>query len=118
MLIVMALISLHYLCVQTQWILQNYQWITKGPGWDAQMYRIIWYIDAYICSEGLFFFFCLMRPIYSCCKRQIQFLKDAKIVQFVSPCLYSSLDKSGYQVNSFLVSRRKHMLWVLIRSAW
>ena len=26
------------------------------------------------------------------------------------------LDKSGYQVNSF-ISRRKHMLWVLIRSA-
>ena len=22
------------------------------------------------------------------------------------------LDKSGYQVNSFLISRRKHMLWV------
>ena len=28
------------------------------------------------------------------------------------------LDKSGYQENSFLISRRKHMLWVLIRSAW
>ena len=27
------------------------------------------------------------------------------------------LDKSGYQVNTFLISRRKHMLWVLIRSA-
>ena len=27
------------------------------------------------------------------------------------------LDKSVYQVNSFLISRRKHMLWVLIRSA-
>ena len=25
------------------------------------------------------------------------------------------LDKNGYQVNSFLISRRKHMLWVLIR---
>ena len=27
------------------------------------------------------------------------------------------LDKSGYQENSFLISRQKHMLWVLIRSA-
>ena len=27
------------------------------------------------------------------------------------------LDKSGYQVNIFLISPRKHMLWVLIRSA-
>ena len=27
------------------------------------------------------------------------------------------LDNSGYQVNSFLISQRKHMLWVLIRSA-
>ena len=26
------------------------------------------------------------------------------------------LDKSGYQVNSFLISHSKHMLWVLIRS--
>ena len=27
------------------------------------------------------------------------------------------LDKSGYQVNNFLISHQKHMLWVLIRSA-
>ena len=27
------------------------------------------------------------------------------------------LNKSGYQVNSFLISRRKHMLWVLFRRA-
>ena len=27
------------------------------------------------------------------------------------------LDKSGYQVNSFLISQEKHMVWVLIRSA-
>ena len=27
------------------------------------------------------------------------------------------LDKSGYQVNSFLITRQKLMLWVLIRSA-
>ena len=27
------------------------------------------------------------------------------------------LDKSGYQVNSFLISQQKHMLRVLIRSA-
>ena len=27
------------------------------------------------------------------------------------------LDKRGYQANSFLISRQKHMLWVLIRSA-
>ena len=27
------------------------------------------------------------------------------------------LGKSGYRVNSFLISRQKHMLWVLIRSA-
>ena len=25
-------------------------------------------------------------------------------------------DKSGYQVNIFLNSQRKHMLWILIRS--
>ena len=28
-----------------------------------------------------------------------------------------SLDKSEYQVNSFLITQRKHTLWVLIRSA-
>ena len=27
------------------------------------------------------------------------------------------LDKGGYLVNIFLISPRKHMLWVLIRSA-
>ena len=27
------------------------------------------------------------------------------------------LDKSGYQVNIFLISRRKHMLWVCILEA-
>ena len=27
------------------------------------------------------------------------------------------LERSGYQVNIFLISPRKHMLWVLIRSA-
>ena len=27
------------------------------------------------------------------------------------------LDKSGYQVNSFLISLRKHIWWVLVRSA-
>ena len=26
------------------------------------------------------------------------------------------LDKSGYQVNSFLISQYKHMLWVLIEA--
>ena len=31
--------------------------------------------------------------------------------------LIIGLDKSGYQVISFLISRPKHMLWVLIRSA-
>ena len=31
--------------------------------------------------------------------------------------MYIGLDKSGYQVNSFLISRRKHMLLVLIGSA-
>ena len=30
---------------------------------------------------------------------------------------YIGLDKRGYQANSFLISRQKHMLWVLIRSA-
>ena len=30
---------------------------------------------------------------------------------------YIALDKSGYQVYIFLISPRKHMLWVLIRSA-
>ena len=31
---------------------------------------------------------------------------------------FIGLDKSGYRVNSFLISPRKHMLWVLIRSAY
>ena len=31
--------------------------------------------------------------------------------------LIKGLDKSGYQVNIFLISAQKHMLWVLIRSA-
>ena len=31
--------------------------------------------------------------------------------------LLKGLDKSGYQVNIFLISPRKRMLWVLIRSA-
>ena len=31
--------------------------------------------------------------------------------------LFIGLDKSGNQVNSFLINGRKHMLWVLIRSA-
>ena len=31
--------------------------------------------------------------------------------------LSNSVDKSGYQVNIFLISQWKHMLWVLIRSA-
>ena len=31
--------------------------------------------------------------------------------------LITGLDKSGYQVSSFLISQGKHMLWVLIRSA-
>ena len=35
----------------------------------------------------------------------------------ISVVFIIGLDKSGYQVNSFLISRRKHMLWVLIRSA-
>ena len=30
--------------------------------------------------------------------------------------IFIGLDKSGYQVNIFLISPRKHMLWVLIRS--
>ena len=29
---------------------------------------------------------------------------------------YIGLDKREYQANSFLISQRKHMLWVLIRS--
>ena len=29
---------------------------------------------------------------------------------------YIGLDKGEYQVNSFLITRQKHMLWVLIRS--
>ena len=31
--------------------------------------------------------------------------------------IYIGLDKSAYQVSSFLISAQKHMLWVLIRSA-
>ena len=29
---------------------------------------------------------------------------------------FIGLDKSGNQVNNFLISQQKHMLWVLIRS--
>ena len=29
--------------------------------------------------------------------------------------LFKGLDKNEYQVNSFLISRQKYMLWVLIR---
>ena len=29
---------------------------------------------------------------------------------------FIGLDKSGYQVHVFLISSRKHMVWVLIRS--
>ena len=32
-------------------------------------------------------------------------------------CDSIGLDKSGYQFNIFLISPRKHVLWVLIRSA-
>ena len=31
--------------------------------------------------------------------------------------VHIGLDKSGYQVNSFLDSQQKHILWVLIRRA-
>ena len=36
-------------------------------------------------------------------------------VEFNHTCI--GLDKSGYQVNIFLISPQKHMLWVFIRSA-
>ena len=36
---------------------------------------------------------------------------------FTGDTAYIGLDKSGYQVNSFLISGQKYMLWVLIRSA-
>ena len=36
-------------------------------------------------------------------------------VSMDSKCI--GLDKGGYLVNIFLISPRKHMLWVLIRSA-
>ena len=38
-------------------------------------------------------------------------------IMSLSPFLeFIDLDKSGYQVNIFLISPQKHMLWVLIRS--
>ena len=38
-------------------------------------------------------------------------------VNFICPMtMIIGLDKSGYQMNIFLISPRKHMLWVLIRS--
>ena len=48
--------------------------------------------------------YCLLKPV--CLNVQGNYC-----VNFIG------LDKSGYQVNKFLFSQRKHMLWVLIRSA-
>ena len=45
---------------------------------------------------------------------------EIKIVAILTGYLelwYIGLDKSEYQVNSFLITGQKHMLWVLIRSA-
>ena len=39
------------------------------------------------------------------------------ILRSASEAAYKGLDKSGYQMNTFLISPQKHMLWVLIRSA-
>ena len=39
------------------------------------------------------------------------------ILHVMKLCLFVGLDKSGYQVNIFLISPRKDTLWVLIRSA-
>ena len=57
-----------------------------------------------------------------CCKYLVQFLfifRDSVCVQGFCLCsgIFIGLDKSGYQVNSFLIYGQKHMLWVLIRSA-
>ena len=44
---------------------------------------------------------------------------DEKLHLNITLCsltISKGLDKSGYQVNIFLISQRKHMLWVLIRS--
>ena len=35
---------------------------------------------------------------------------------YIKGCLNIGLDKSGYQVNIFRITPRKHVLWVLIRS--
>ena len=35
--------------------------------------------------------------------------------QLAQMCKCIGLDKSGYQINSFLISPQKNMLWVLIR---
>ena len=49
----------------------------------------------------------------SCCGvlAVVEMLKKGKVR------LVIGLDESGYQVNSFLISQRKHMLWVLTTSA-
>ena len=39
------------------------------------------------------------------------------LVKKVFHCVSIATDKRGYPHNIFLISRRKHMLWVLIRSA-
>ena len=41
----------------------------------------------------------------------------SRIRQIYMAYYFIGLDKSGYQVYIFLISPRKHMLWVLIRSA-
>ena len=48
---------------------------------------------------------------------QYKFLLKKKKKKKNSAALNIGVDKSGYQVNIFLISRRKHMLWVLIGSA-
>ena len=39
------------------------------------------------------------------------------LIFFAKTCTFIGLDKSGYQVNIFLISPRKHMLWLLSRSS-
>ena len=81
------------------------------------MFRYLW---------GTFFvpftvlYFCLVGPLWYC---DHIFGNDRAgcfvlvVVGLQHVYCFIGLDKSGYQVNSFLISRRKHMLWVLIRSA-
>ena len=60
-----------------------------------------------VCRK-IIFFLALTSPFIL---MQLQIIPRAQFAYVIG------LDKGGYPVNIFLISPRKHMLWVLIRSA-